>query len=1273
MLKGFVARFLAILCLLLIAGSTGSQAQTNAVPATAPANFVARGLNNQVALSWSSVSDATGYNLWCNAGSGWVYFTTTGNVNNYVDSNLVNGTRYDYAVNAVNAYGASSAFAYASATPKDGAVLIPAAGRVDTAYDNARGILYISNVIKTLDPVTYRNVVTRSEILRYQLSTDSFLAPFPVTGDLGGIDISPDGQTLAVADRAQLSTQNVIHLVDLNSGAINDVKFPLDYYEGGTFAVNFCADGRLLVSSMFNGSGWVPLRLYNPVTATTTVLGTVYQNATLAHSGDRSNLGFAENGISDGPFGRFRIADDNLLRRNGYDLGTGSYNYDIGVNKDGTQYAVTSSGGCFIYSADLLKIGVINTYGAGAPYSAAYHDFDDLVYLGWSTNSTVKAFSTRTLMEVASYNINSVSDPSGNQAFVSGRLKMSHVGDLLFAPVSGGVRYVRIDTSPRAYPQSISVNQNSFASIVLAGRVNNGSTPGYLVQSQPTHGTLSGTAPNLTYTPNTGYVGTDKFTFSTTHGDTVSMPEGVSITVQAPVNHAPVAIADTFNLDEDAPKTSLDVLANDTDIDGDPLVIVSMVSTTDPSGNPGTFELAQDRKHVLFTPAPNFNGTAKFSYAISDDPLALDSNIWVASQVIVRPVNDAPVSSTQSVTLDEDTTKNITLAATDVDGDSLTFSVVSQPVNGVLTGTAPNVVYTPNANFNGSDSFTFKANDGKLDSNLSTVSITVNSVNDAPIANNDQVTMPEDSPPTSIAVLSNDSNVDGGTLTVQSVTQASHGNVVKAGNTVTYQPGANYNGSDSFTYTISDGQGGNATATVNITVTAVNDAPVATDQSVTLDEDTTKTITLTGSDIDGDKLGYSLVTWPTKGKIAGSMPNLVYTPNANFNGTDSFTFLVNDGNLNSAPATVSITVNSVEDVPVASSLSFSMPEDAMLGFQLVGSDGDGDALTYSTVTLPTKGVLSGSGAGRIYTPNANFNGNDSFTFKVNDGKSDSNVATVTINVTPVNDAPISSTQSVTMPQDAPKNITLSATDIDGDALTYSVNSPPTHGSLSGSAPNLVYTPSANFVGNDSFTFVANDGTVNSNSAVVNITVTPVNHAPTSSTQSASTNEDTAKSITLSATDIDGDALTYSVVTPPSRGTLSGSGANHVYTPNANFNGSDSFTFKANDGKADGNTATVNIAVAPVNDAPVAVKDAASVVKNGVLTIAVTANDSDVDGDALTVSSATQGANGSVALAGGGSVKYTPKRNFFGTDTFSYTISDGNGGTATATVAVTVTK
>ncbi|PYR74790.1 MAG: adhesin, partial [Acidobacteria bacterium] len=197
-----------------------------------------------------------------------------------------------------------------------------------------------------------------------------------------------------------------------------------------------------------------------------------------------------------------------------------------------------------------------------------------------------------------------------------------------------------------------------------------------------------------------------------------------------------------------------------------------------------------------------------------------------------------------------------------------------------------------------------------------------------------------------------------------------------------------------------DGSLNSAAATVTITVNPINDAPVAHAQARTLNEDTTKAITLTGTDIEGSPLTFTILTMPLHGMLTGTAPNVTYVPAANFNGADSFTFKVNDGSLDSNVATVSLTINAVNDAPVAQPASYTTPRNTPLVGQLVATDVEHQALTYTVTTQPTKGtvVVNPSTGAFTYTPSAGKTGSDSFKFKANDGIVNSNAAKIDIQI-----------------------------------------------------------------------------------------------------------------------------------------------------------------------------------------------------------------------------------------------------------------------------------
>jgi hypothetical protein len=372
-----------------------------------------------------------------------------------------------------------------------------------------------------------------------------------------------------------------------------------------------------------------------------------------------------------------------------------------------------------------------------------------------------------------------------------------------------------------------------------------------------------------------------------------------------------------------------------------------------------------------------------------------------------------------------------------------------------------------------------------------------------PWITNQSVTTPED---TAVLITPLAGDVDGDSLTFTLFTAPAHGSVSINGAQLTYTPAANYHGPDSFEYQAHDPNGGSNTGLISVTVTPVNDAPSANAQSITVNEDVySPTITLTGSDPEGSSLVMTIVNPPSHGTLSGTPPYLTYLSAANYNGPDSFTFRVNDGALDSAPATVSITVVPVNDTPSATPQTLSTPEDTPLNLVLSGTDIEGDALTYVIATGPAHGSLTGTAPYVVYAPAPDYSGPDSFTFRVDDGTVSSVPATISITVTPVNDAPVANGQALTTPYNAPIAVTLTGTDAEGGALTYTVLSSPANGTLSGTAPNLTFTPNIGSSGTTSFTFKVNDGGLDSAAATVTITVqaaTAVPSAPSALTATA---------------------------------------------------------------------------------------------------------------------------------------------------------------------------
>jgi endonuclease I len=450
-----------------------------------------------------------------------------------------------------------------------------------------------------------------------------------------------------------------------------------------------------------------------------------------------------------------------------------------------------------------------------------------------------------------------------------------------------------------------------------------------------------------------------------------------------------------------------------------------------------------------------------------------------------------------------------------------------------------------------------------------------------------------------------------------------------------------------------------------------NTAPTTSARTASTAEDAATTVSLTATDADGDPLTWSVRQTPTHGTAsiaAGTPATLTYTPAADFNGTDVVGVRVSDGRGGTADTTVTITVTPVNDAPVAAATSATTPAGTSTPVTLLGSDVDGDALTYAVATQPTHGSVTLDGATATYTPAAGYAGPDSFTYTVRD-PSGATSAAATASIAVVAAAqhdPVATSTTATTPEDQPVTVTLTASDPDGDPLSYSIAARPAHGSVRLAGDKATYTPERDFHGTDSFTFTASDPSTVSSPATVSLTVTPVNDAPVARPASATTRQSAPVTLTLSGSDVDGDALTYALAAQPAHGTVSLTGALATYTPAAGFSGSDTFTWTVSDGAATTTgTATVTVTA---NQRPTAASVSATTTEDGAVTIPLAG--SDADADPLTYATVTTPAHGTVEVAGT-TATYTPDAGFSGTDTFTYTASDGLATSEPATVTVTV--
>jgi hypothetical protein len=662
---------------------------------------------------------------------------------------------------------------------------------------------------------------------------------------------------------------------------------------------------------------------------------------------------------------------------------------------------------------------------------------------------------------------------------------------------------------------------------------------------------------------------------------------------------------------------------------------------------------------TLTSPADGKKLTASGNTLVAGGTTITDQTLFIQDKIATFVLlNIAPVAQSQTVTTAEDTAIAITLIATDVEGDPLTYGLITNPEFGTLSGTAPNLTYNPPADYYGSVSFTFKVGDGTAYSNVATVTISVTAVNDAPVAQGQTVTTAEDTAAT-ITLITSD--VDGDSLTYSIGTATVHGFLSIEGNVVSYTPEANFNGSDSFTFKANDGTVNSNEAMVIITINAINDAPITEGKTVTIAEGTSAAITLAASDVDIDPLTYILVTPPTHG-AAEAVENLViYTPAANYNGPDSFTYKANDGHADSNIATVKIVVTAINDAPVAQSQTVTTAEDTPTTVNLAASDMDGDPLTYSIGTATVHGFLSIEGNVVSYTPEANFNGSDSFTFKANDSTVNSNEAMVSITINAVNDAPITEGKTVTIAEGTSAAITLVASDVDGDPLTYSIITAPSYGSAIIEDNEVAYIPTVGYNGPDSFTFLVSDDKGGSATGTITINVTLVNHAPSLTlVPNGSVDELQRLTFTVMATDRENSPVYYLLQSAPEGASIDMATGVFTWTPSEAQGPHDYSLFVcANDGALT-TCQPIMINVNEVNAAPTMMAIAAQPVNEGEqLSFITAATDTDVPAQTLSYSFSGNVPAGMQINVVTGEVTWTPSEAQGGNDyTATVCASDG---------------
>jgi large repetitive protein len=786
-------------------------------------------------------------------------------------------------------------------------------------------------------------------------------------------------------------------------------------------------------------------------------------------------------------------------------------------------------------------------------------------------------------------------------------------------------------------------------------------------------------------------------------GTSIPTPAGASIPAAPEIV---TAVDDFAETDEDIP-VDVDVLANDSDHGGqlDPtsvtVVVPALVGSTSVDPQTGV---------VTYTPDPNIYGSDSFQYQVCNIQLLCDS---ATVYVTIISVNDPPFAQDDFVTIYDENTTIIDILANDFDIDGFlipdSVEIVVEPTYGIVTFINPDtgaITYEPDPEVSGLDIFSYQVCDNDDACSQANVIVHRDLGVDPPVANDDLAETLEDTP-VEIDILANDSgyNPEYPNLTIAFL--PAHGSIAIniPQYTLTYTPNPNYYGSDWLIYRICNIYEQCNTARVDITIIPVNDPPVANDDIYTTLEDTLLVVPVESGvlnndfDIENDPLSAVLWSDVTSGTLELEEDgSFTYLPAQDYYGVATFTYRAFDGEDYSNIATVTINILPVNDPPVAVDDTYNMLLNTVLNVPAPGVlandyDVEDDPLSADLVSDVPSGMLNLNSDGSFtYTPEMDFTGAVSFTYRAFDGEDFSNIATVTINVVIGNLPPVAVDDAYEMLEDttltvpAP-GVLLNDFDENDDPLqAVLLTSPPT-GVLSFNPDgSFIYTPVPDFFGEVTFSYRAFDGEDYSAPATVRITVENVNDPPVAVDDSYNVLEDEVlvvppPGVLANDIDVDGDVLTAMLVTGPLNGQLSlDPNGSFIYTPNLDYFGGDAFTYRASDGEYTSNLATVTIIVEPVNDPPVANDD---VYYMSTFTVpvgfrleitaqqGVLANDYDVDGDPLVASMYTiPPVDHIVNLSPNGAFTYDRPANFEGLVTFTYQVSDGEA-TALADVNIYV--
>ncbi|PRY97821.1 gliding motility-associated-like protein [Marinilabilia salmonicolor] len=784
--------------------------------------------------------------------------------------------------------------------------------------------------------------------------------------------------------------------------------------------------------------------------------------------------------------------------------------------------------------------------------------------------------------------------------------------------------------------------------------------------------------------------GDETFNISTSYDDILTEDENYKIeisdvSVTNTDDFTPRPQDDAATTDQETP-VNIDILANDAGLEyGATVAIVSQPEHGEATVNPDNT--------ITFTPDRMYHGAFSLEYEITN---SINQSATAMVSINVTHINVTPVANDDSRGTSINTPVEVDVLMNDenlFDGPiNITIADASATNGTVSVSSNSSIAFSPDQDFTGITTFSYRITDNEGDSDEANVTIHVREENHQPVANDDEL-ITYTNTPANIDVLSNDSGLEDGLQNFSIFAQPANGTIsINSNRTLHYVPDADFTGNDLLIYQIEDVDGDYALGVVNIQVLETPDAtPVANDVAVATEFETPVTIDILFNDtgLEDGVAGITISPQPVNGTaLINADFTITYTPDAGFSGTETFGYQVcdQDGDCASANITVTVKAENVENhLPIATDDQATTYLNTPVTIDVLSNDtGLEDGMGNIAIpTSPASGSVQVNADHTVtFTPGYFFVGDISFSYIVADANGDWDMALVTVSVTEdENIVPVATDDAATVEENSSVNIDVLGNDtgLNDTPVSVGVSQQPTNGTVVVESDNTVtYTPDSEFFGNDSFNYTVTDANGDADDATVLLTITQAaSGIPVATDDEASTTENTAVSINVLSNDtgLEDAPVVVTISTNPTNGTVVVESDNTItYTPDNEFFGNDSFNYTVTDANGDADQANVAVTVTEdTNNVPVATDDEASTTENTAVSINVLSNDTGLEDAPVVVTISTNPTSGSVVVESDNTVTYTPNDAFSGSDSFTYTVTDANGDADQADVAVTVTE